>query len=76
MLALKPAAVVLLIGINDIGLGGKPEDIADNIKAILLKLKRSNPHMPVIVCKVMPSSTSSTGRLTRSDNSMRWWMKS
>ena len=57
VLALKPAAVVLLIGINDIGLGGKPEDIADNTKAILLELKRSNPHMPVIVCKVMPSST-------------------
>jgi lysophospholipase L1-like esterase len=57
VLALKPAAVVLLIGINDIGLGGKPEDIADNIKAILLKLKQSNLHLPVIVCKVMPSST-------------------
>jgi lysophospholipase L1-like esterase len=57
VLALKPAAVVLLIGINDIGLGGKPEDIAYNIKAILQAMKRSNPHMPVIVCKVMPSST-------------------
>jgi lysophospholipase L1-like esterase len=57
VLALKPAAVVLLIGINDIGMGGKPEDIAANIKAILLELKQSNPHMPVIVCKVMPSST-------------------
>ena len=57
VLALKPAAVVLLIGINDIGLGGKPEDIVDNIKGILFALKRSNPHLPVIVCKVMPSST-------------------
>ena len=57
VLALKPSAVVLLIGINDIGMGGKPEDIADNVKAIILELKRANPHMPVIVCKVMPSST-------------------
>jgi lysophospholipase L1-like esterase len=56
VLALKPTAVVLLIGINDIGLDGKPEDIADNIKAILLDLKRFNHRMPVIVCKVMPSS--------------------
>ena len=56
VLALKPAAVVLLIGINDIALGAKPEDIADNIKGILMDLKQSNPHMPVIVCKVMPSS--------------------
>ena len=57
VISLKPAAVVLLIGINDIGLGGKPEDIVDNIKGILFALKRSNPHLPVIVCKVMPSST-------------------
>jgi lysophospholipase L1-like esterase len=56
VLDLKPKAVVLLIGTNDIGLGANPEDVADNIKAILLELKRSNPHMPVIVCKVMPRS--------------------
>jgi lysophospholipase L1-like esterase len=63
VLALKPAAVVLLIGINDIGLGGKPEDIADNIKAILSALKQSNPHMPVIVCKVMPSKHQMAGQI-------------
>jgi len=55
VLALKPSAVVLLIGINDLGLGGKPEVIADNIKAILRALRQSNPHMPIVVCKVMPS---------------------
>ena len=38
-------------------LNADPRDVADNIKAIILKLKRANPHMPVIVCKVMPSST-------------------
>ena len=63
VLALKPAAVVLLIGINDIGLGGKPEDIADNIKAILSALKQSNPRMPVIVCKVMPSRHQIAGQI-------------
>jgi lysophospholipase L1-like esterase len=57
VIALKPSAVVLLIGINDIGLNANPQDVADNIKAIVLELKRSNPHMPIIVCKVMPSST-------------------
>lgn len=56
VLDLKPAAVVLLIGTNDIGLGAKPEDIADNIKVLLAAMKKSNPNMPVIVCKVMPSS--------------------
>ena len=55
VLSLKPTAVVLLIGINDLGNGGKPEDAADNVKAILRALKKSNPHMPIIVCKVMPS---------------------
>ncbi len=56
VLALKPTAVVLLIGINDIGLNADPQDVADNIKAILQDLKQFNPRMPVIVCKVMPSS--------------------
>ena len=56
VLTLKPTAVVLLIGINDIGLNADPQDVADNIKAILQDLKQFNPRMPVIVCKVMPSS--------------------
>jgi lysophospholipase L1-like esterase len=51
-----PAAVVLLIGVNDLGQGGKPEDAADNIRLILAALKKSNPAMPVVVCKVMPSN--------------------
>jgi lysophospholipase L1-like esterase len=53
-----PAAVVLLVGVNDLGQGGKPEDAADNIRLILAALKKSNPRMPVIVCKVMPSNES------------------
>jgi len=56
VLALKPSAVVLLIGINDIGLNANPQDVADNIQVILLDLKRFNRRLPVIVCKVMPSS--------------------
>jgi lysophospholipase L1-like esterase len=56
VLDLKPKAVVLLIGTNDIGIGANPEDVADNIKAILLAIKNSNPNMPVIVCEVMPRS--------------------
>jgi len=63
VLNLKPTAVVLLIGINDLGLGAKPEDVADNIKAILSALRQSNPHMPVIVCKVMPSKHDLAGKI-------------
>ncbi|HMP81587.1 MAG TPA: GDSL-type esterase/lipase family protein [Verrucomicrobiota bacterium] len=58
VLDLKPAAVVLLIGTNDIGIGADPADIAENMKAILAALKAANPKMPVIVCKVMPSDSS------------------
>jgi lysophospholipase L1-like esterase len=58
VLDLKPAAVVLLIGTNDIGLGGEPADAAANTKAILAALRESNPRTPVIVCKVMPSDAS------------------
>lgn len=56
VLDIKPAAVVLLIGTNDIGIGAKPEDVADNTKAILSQLRNSKADLPVIVCKVMPSS--------------------
>ena len=57
VLGLDPEAVVLLIGTNDIGLGATPEEAAENLKTIFAMLKKYNAKMPVIVCKVMPSST-------------------
>jgi len=51
-----PRAVVLLIGTNDLEFGTAPEEIADNTKAILAGLRASNPKLPVLVCKVMPSN--------------------
>jgi lysophospholipase L1-like esterase len=60
---LKPKAVVLLIGTNDIGLGAKPEDVADNIKAIIVALEKSNPKMPIIFCKIMPRNGSQEQQL-------------
>ena len=56
VLALKPRAIVLLIGTNDIGNGADPSDVADNILSILKGIRHDHPHMPVIVCEVMPSS--------------------
>ena len=56
VLDLDPKAIVLLIGTNDIGNGAQPEDVADNIEAILQDIKKFNPHLPVIVCDVMPRS--------------------
>ena len=58
VLALDPAAVVLLIGTNDLEEGADPEIINSNLKLILAALKRHNPQMPVILCQVFPSSES------------------
>ena len=58
VIALHPAAVVLLIGTNDIGIGADPADVAENIRDILMGLKTAKPAFPVIVCQVMPSSAS------------------
>jgi lysophospholipase L1-like esterase len=56
VLDLDPKAIVLLIGTNDVGNGAKPEDVADNIETILQEIKQFNPHLPVVVCEVMPRS--------------------
>jgi lysophospholipase L1-like esterase len=56
VLALNPAGIVLLIGTNDIGNGADPADVAENTKQILLAIKKFNPNLKVIVCKVMPRS--------------------
>jgi lysophospholipase L1-like esterase len=56
VLDLHPAGIVLLIGTNDLGNNGDPADVADNTKEILLAIKKFNPNLKVIVCKVMPRS--------------------
>ncbi len=56
VLSLKPKAVVLLIGTNDIGNGARPDDVADNIEAIIRALRKSNVNLPIIICRVMPRS--------------------
>jgi lysophospholipase L1-like esterase len=58
VLALDPAAVVLLIGTNDLEENAAPETIAGNLKLILAELKKHDPKMPVVLCQVMPSSES------------------
>jgi len=56
VIALDPAAVVLLIGTNDLEEGATPETIAGNLKLILAALEKSNPRMPIVLCQVFPSS--------------------
>jgi lysophospholipase L1-like esterase len=56
VLALNPAAVVLLIGTNDLEEGADPEVINGNLRLILAALKLHDPKMPVVLCQVFPSS--------------------
>jgi lysophospholipase L1-like esterase len=58
VLVLKPAAVVLLIGTNDLDEGATPDIIAGNMKLILAALKAQNPQMPIVLCEVFPSSAT------------------
>jgi lysophospholipase L1-like esterase/poly(3-hydroxybutyrate) depolymerase len=54
VLDLKPKAVALLIGTNDLDQGGEPEVVAENMKTLVAALHAANPAMPVVISKVMP----------------------
>lgn len=56
VLALNPKAVVMLMGTNDLEEKAEPETIAGNVNLIIEVLKKHNPRMPIILCKVFPSS--------------------
>lgn len=58
VLDLNPTAVVLLMGTNDLEEGASPEVIAGNVKLIVDGLKAHNPKMPIVLCKVFPSTAS------------------
>jgi lysophospholipase L1-like esterase len=58
VLDLHPCGVVLLIGTNDLEEGAEPETIAANLKLILAEFKNLDPKMPVVLCKVFPSSAT------------------
>ncbi len=58
VLSLKPAAVVMLMGTNDLQDGAEPEVIAANVKSIVAELKKYNEKMPIVLCQVFPSSAS------------------
>jgi lysophospholipase L1-like esterase len=58
VLALEPAAVVLLIGTNDLEEGAAPETIAGNVTLILKALEQHDARMPVVLCQVFPSSAA------------------
>lgn len=56
VLDLRPKAVVLLIGTNDLEEDATPETIAENVRLIVEALIQSNPSTPILLCQVFPSS--------------------
>ena len=53
---LAPSGIVLLIGTNDLELGGTPEIAGSNLRSILAAIEQHEAKTPVILCEVMPSS--------------------
>lgn len=58
VLSLNPEAVVILAGTNDLEEGASPETIVGNLELIIEELHEHDPKMPIVVCKVMPSSAA------------------
>jgi len=54
VLDLNPRAVSLLIGTNDLALGGQPEQVLENVKAIIAELQKQNSAVPIVINRVMP----------------------
>lgn len=58
VLSLQPAAVVLLLGTNDLEEGASAEVIAGNLKLIVEAIHRECPKTPIVLNLVFPSSES------------------
>lgn len=55
---LNPAAVVVMVGPNDLGLDGEPVDTVENIGQIAVSLRNGNPKLPVVLCHLPPRGAS------------------
>ncbi|MDF1737811.1 MAG: GDSL-type esterase/lipase family protein [Verrucomicrobiales bacterium] len=56
VLSLKPSAVVMLMGTNDLEEGASAEQVAGNVKLIIEAMKEHRADLPVILNLVFPSS--------------------
>src|SRR5205814_3114877 len=54
VLDLKPRAVVISIGFNDLTAFGEPAFAEQNIAAILEQARAQDPAMPVVLCTIPP----------------------
>lgn len=58
VLSLNPSAIVLLMGTNDLEIGLEPDLIARNFQKIAAAIKEHSETVPVVVCRVFPSSAT------------------
>jgi lysophospholipase L1-like esterase len=58
VLDLKPRALVLLIGTNDLSSHGNPADAEANIAAILAQAQEQNPALPIVLCQIPPRDSA------------------
>jgi lysophospholipase L1-like esterase len=56
VLFLKPSAIVMLLGTNDIEVGIPTDAIGRNFGKILAAIKAHDPKVPILLCRVLPSS--------------------
>jgi lysophospholipase L1-like esterase len=54
VLSLRPRAVVLLIGTNDLAGGAAPATVIATIRSIMGRLRASNAAMPIFLCRIPP----------------------
>lgn len=57
VLALKPRAIVILIGANDLSAHAPTEGIESNIKEIIAQAREFDPKVPIVLCTI-PSRNS------------------
>jgi lysophospholipase L1-like esterase len=50
----NPEAVFIMVGINDLIWGGSPNDLADNMRAMVNELRSRHPQARVVVQSVLP----------------------
>lgn len=58
VISLKPRGVVMLLGTNDLEEGARPDTIAANVNLIIDRLEGFDSEMPIVLCRVFPSSSS------------------
>ncbi len=56
VLSLNPAAIVMLSGTNDIEAGIALDAIGRNFEKIIAAIKAHDPKVPIVLCRIFPSS--------------------